>query len=1226
MARAIEATQPLDAWLGYAPWRLAWGDATLRFNGAGLSYGAGEVPSTAVAQYNYLVRIYWGEHVLCFWDGSGDISLSIDGDTQIATGSNVLQDIGLPQMGASLDAAGVSISLALDHADLREALAGHRPAHVIGQVFMLPRIAGDFCGADGDFPLRIFQGVLDVSEHNYGEASAEIVMQFKTQYYASGARGHASPYMTAASFKAIDPDDKAGAFLPGLKDQATLGKWGKPNPPARERKRKKSIMQAGFAGSMAFIANMSNPAGWVAYAAAAVSAGLSYHSAEKQRKAYNEAARDAAAVDRRPDVVADENKPALRFVFGRSIAGGDLLYRALFEEEYVNQIICLAAHPIDGVEELLIGNSHYGFVSGLSEENPITAITIEDGASDYADLIHYATRLDGTSELDYAGWDVEQITNAALAGDEVIYDTDNISGLIADWTSEHKAVGKALLAVRAKYNIDRIVPYSNFRFILRGGRFYDPRRRETSYTANAALVIAGYIHEVLGWRYGDDTTTGTQRQAGGIDIAALMRSADICDALDFELHGTVFYDEEPQSVLAKFATHIGGRIIFNGWDWLIKAGDAEAATLTISNNDVGGVNYQPDIAGSESFNAVTGSYANDPDHPDSNRMAQSDYDVVENSDAQSLDGVTQTANIDYMFSGGLNRARKLASMALAANRNARKLKLELVRRKAFVLTPGDRVMVDLSIDEAISGMFRVGDMLLNESGVWEMTLIGDPDEIYTQAPLQIGGVGDVGDIGSDSLAPAPPLLAVLVDGALGGDVAPDGTAINDLELRFATNAGAHSGNRVQVQLRRVGAAAWSDVASVPAHENRVSLGFRAVGISFEARCRVVNVLGAGSDWLVSAPFSLPPDAEAPDAPANVTASLIGESQMRLEIAPVTADDLAGFDVRFMKAPLSVVPPKITSEAAWQAAELLQIPASLPAREADGDHIIFAGLLESGEYRFYVRARDRTGNLSPLSENASAKLRFISTAGILESNDYGGVNGWDNVVAMHGFVPSSTGKLLPLAGRSGAQADQLARAADKQAIWHNTPWLMAPPADVQGEVILASGDLGGLVSGMLNLSVDIWDAPDNTIGENEAIIYHIRTKQTAEAAYSEWVDMDGASYELRDVRFCEVKLGFINLGVRQINLSVTTRATSYGSSASIGDAQNGVAIAFLQPFFQPPFVQAYVTAVNAAGELDDYEVTGQGTATTSGVTLYMRHRESKQRATGTIAWVVQGNIV
>ncbi len=1222
MARAIQTTRPLDEWLGYDPLNLAWKGVELAFNNASLIYTSPEAETTAVAQYNYLTRIYWGEHVLCFWDGSGDIRLSIDGADQIAIGSNVLHDISLPQMGAALDEAGVTVTLALDHAALREALAGHRPAHVIGQVFMLPRIDGEFCGLGKDFPLRIFQGVLEVSEHNYNASTAEIVMHFKSQYFASGARGHASPYMTAASFKAIDPEDKAGEFLPGLKDQATLGKWGKPNAPPRERKRKKRIMQAGFAATIAFI---SNPGGW-AYVAAAVAGGLSYRSAEKQRKAYNKAAQDAAAIDRRPDVVADENKPALRFVFGRSIAGGDLLYRALFEEEYVNQIICLAGHPIDGVEELLIGNSHYAFMSGLVDENPIAALSIEDGATDYTGLIHYATRLDGTSELDYAGWDVEQITTAYLAGDDIIYDTDKISGLIADWTPDHKAVGKALIAVRAKYNIDRIVPYSNFRFILRGGRFYDPRDGETRYTANAALVIAGYIHAVLGWQYADDNSTDAQNQAGGIDVAALKKSADICDELDFELHGTVFYDEDPQAVLAKFAAHIGGRIIFNGWDWTIKAGDAETSKLTIKNNDVGMVNYQPDIAGSESFNAVTGSYANDPDHPASNKMAESDYDVVENSDAQALDGVTQTANMDYVFSGGLNRARKLASMALAANRNARKLKLEIVRRNAFLLTPGDRVFVDVNIDEAISGMFRVTDMLLNESGVWEIDLIGDPDEIYTQAPLQIGAVGDVGDIGSHTLAPSPPILAALADGALGGNVAPDGTAINDLELRFATTAGAHSGNRVQVQLRRVGAAAWVDVANIGAHENRVSLGFRSVGIAFEARCRVLNVLGVASDWLVTAPFTIPADAQAPEAPANVTASLIGESQMRLEIAPVMADDLAGFDVRFMKAPLSVVPAKITNEAEWQAAEVLQIPASLPAREADGDHIIFAGLLESGEYRFYVRARDRTGNLSPLSENASAKLRFISTAGILESNDYGGVHGWDNVVALQGFVKSSTNILLPLSGRTGTQADQLTSAAAKQNIWHNTHWLMSPPNDVRGEIILASGDLGGLVSGMLNLSVDIWDAPDNTIGAGEEIIYTIRTKQAASDAYSAWGDMAGASYELRDMRFCEVKLEFVNLGVRQINLSVTTRSTSYGSTAMVNDAQNGVAIAFLQPFFQPPFVQAYVTAVNAAGELDDYEVTGQGTATTSGVTLKIRHRETKQSATGTIAWVVQGNIV
>ena len=196
--------------------------------------------------------------------------------------------------------------------------------------------------------------------------------------------------------------------------------------------------------------------------------------------------------------VLRSSKASMTRIYGRTQTSGVLFFaeeQAGEQEkgEWVHLAIAVAAHELDAVESVLLGESEIGTYG------------------------------------EYASWELH---NNRATCDPFLLEN------CASWKDDMVGVGIAWLRVSLKFDATKFpsgIP--NIKATVRGAKIYDPRDQLMKWSSNAALVILDYYRNVLGVPDSD------------LDWEQFKAAANICDEQVLTAAGTY---EARYSVSGKF--------------------------------------------------------------------------------------------------------------------------------------------------------------------------------------------------------------------------------------------------------------------------------------------------------------------------------------------------------------------------------------------------------------------------------------------------------------------------------------------------------------------------------------------------------------------------------------------------------------------------------------------------------------------------------------------------
>lgn len=176
------------------------------------------------------------------------------------------------------------------------------------------------------------------------------------------------------------------------------------------------------------------------------------------------------------------------------------------------------------------------------------------------------------------------------------------------------------------------------------------------------------------------------------DIGSGDHSVSLFSQARYTINGTFETSETPYDVITRMMSAAGGRVIYSGGKWHIRAGAYRTPTVTLSEADiVGPVRVQTKVSRRESFNGVKGVYTS----PE-NDWQPDDFPAVQVPAYVAEDGNEERwKDIDLPFTTSSSSAQRLARMDL--ERGRRQITVELTAKtKAYRLMPGDTVGLTLS--------------------------------------------------------------------------------------------------------------------------------------------------------------------------------------------------------------------------------------------------------------------------------------------------------------------------------------------------------------------------------------------------------------------------------------------------------------------------------------------------------------------------------------------------
>ena len=1191
------------------------------------------------------------------WNGEGEVT--IDGIAGTFLPSEAIAAMGDMETGTDPENITMGLQLAAVDPTLIERFqsAGHGKIAVrVWKLYADPETGAFYSAPHSTTSAghRFLRGALDLVNFQFsviedGNNTTEIAVPVESRWYADRGIRHRGAEFTQHTQKLIDPDDTSWRFLPYLQRASVLGRWGPPPVTPRAKKGKISLLGIIITAAVTYISG-----GTATQAAAA--AFLSFVQQDMARRQAKKAANSQQAVDTRVEIISNDPVPVRRYVFGKALVGGDQLYIGIARggSEYLQMIVLVADHSIEAVDELWVGNGRY------SPDQFASVIDIPDGENNYNTLLTYVERLDGTSVLNfddggYVTYTTETYTTRVRMGGgqsghfETQTHTRRIENVTSpNWRSSDwdpavdRATGSAIVGVQMKHNQDRVIPWQQVRFLVRGDNtIWDPRTNTTGYSNNPALVIGAYLNKVAAFPYVEQLADGSERitlasltadQAsgtlGGIDVEHLKRAATICDDNGWTIAGAIDHDANIDDQLPELAASMMGWVFFDGWNYIIRAAEASDPVATITDADIKDVTMSFHRRLNELYNSVGGTISNDEDN---GRYENASYPELVDADALAEDVTPARMELNFLYVPDTAQALQLASIALARNRAGKQIRLVVPGRKGWQWVPGDRITLDIEQPLIVAGIFIVNHVNRNpEANMTEITLVEDPDSIYTYNQTEIDGlianIADATPAGPDSAGLtliAPTAVTPFSEDRIEGNVARDGTTEFVVMVRIE---GGDIDYHIEVERYESLGGNWTAMSSGNRTINSdghtyVSLGVVPTETELRLRARYTHPMGLVSDWTIADPevFVVERDTLPPNSPTGLSVDYITQSGVRLFIRGVQSRDLAFFDARYTISDADEVPALITTEAEWDAAERLQGSSASAGDEWHADY----SLLFSGNYRVYVRAVDDSGNISTL-DDLNVVFDYRSNSGLLDSQFFNSDTGWDGCT-LENLIEGSNGRLLPLSGRTGTQTDALGADA-----WNSSDgWLFNPTNAPVSVLTLPILDLGVNIDGIVSLAPALNYPLNAQISRDNIITNQLRYYHNG--AWSGWTDVDyrhsicasRVQYRCRITHQTTAPLRSYGITSVRLQVSVSPTATA-PAIVAITDATAGVSVVFSVDYANVPLIIANVQSLtNPALSVDDYEVIYGDSTTREGVTLKIRRKGSSELVAGTIVWESRG---
>lgn len=416
------------------------------------------------------------------------------------------------------------------------------------------------------------------------------------------------------------------------------------------------------------------------------------------------------------DVTVRGSDKPWQVIYGKARVGGVLIFITTDVPgggEYLHIITALAGHKCHALLGLISDGTDvpFGTTSGS-----IYGWSTGDWAT-VGGLGYY--------NVSFSNGDVDQVANADAVSQSALL----FPGI---WTSNHRCRGIAHV-----YNIIYFSPakfptgtFPELQFLVEGkADIYDPRTDTRGYSNNAALCIADYLTDTrIGM--GADYTLD-------FDLDNLEDAANICDEdVDvagggtekrYTMNGVFDTSEDPQQILQKMQTTIGGPIVYQGGKWRIYPGAWRTPTLTLDEGDIVGdlsIGLQPSRR--DLFNYVKGTYMN----PTSWEIE--DFPAVVNSTYETEDDEAIPFDVTYPFTTSVSTAQRLSKLLLEKARQCITVEGTFTL-KAFQAQVGDNILLTFSGCSWTAKAFEVQQIQLvlkNNSTAVQMSLKETASGVY----------------------------------------------------------------------------------------------------------------------------------------------------------------------------------------------------------------------------------------------------------------------------------------------------------------------------------------------------------------------------------------------------------------------------------------------------------------------------------------------------------------
>jgi hypothetical protein len=440
----------------------------------------------------------------------------------------------------------------------------------------------------------------------------------------------------------------------------------------------------------------------------------------------------------------------------------------------------------------------------------------------------------------------------------------------------------------------------------------------------------------------------------------------------YTANGTAATESAPDKIIADLLSAMGGRLIRSEGRWIVRAGAWRASSRTLVDDDLAeGFKVAWRREPRDVFNGVKGTFVD----PDGGWQA-TDYPSVAPAaflaEDQGVRAWTSGYNLEFTTSPSM--AQRLARIEL--ERVRRQIATSLVGKlSCLTVKGGDTVAFDWPRYGWTGKTFEVTRFKFGQrsdgeapSIVCEMELAEIDANVYAwNAAVDEESMSPAPRTNLPSASTvAPPTDLVLSSGTAELDTRADGTVFSRLKAAWTAPADAFvvSGGLIEIQYKKSADATWGPSEFTQGGATSYRILDVADGEAYDLRIRSRNYIGAASPgWVTETGHVVLGKTDLPSDVAGFSAAANGSAVVLLWQAVPDAD-LDGYDLRFS-------PPTVDS---WSAAT--------PVSQATGATSVTTIAIPPGDWRFYIKARDNSGNLSA---NAATSLASIGAIPVNSTN-------------------------------------------------------------------------------------------------------------------------------------------------------------------------------------------------------------------------------------------------
>lgn len=457
-----------------------------------------------------------------------------------------------------------------------------------------------------------------------------------------------------------------------------------------------------------------------------------------------------------------------KLVLGNTALATDVRYQAYTgaSQEYYHQIICVASHEVESIDEIWFDSEKAWSASG-------------GYTAKFTGYLTVVTRSVGTAANGIA-IDAVWTATATLTGCAYVHLRFKLTGASSKAESPFSAGVSARITIRGK-----------------GAKVYDPRLDTTAggsgahraatqttwaYTTaadsgrNPALQLLYYL---LGWKIGTKLAVGRGIPSARIDLASFITAANICDETvslaaggtepRYRSDGIFSESDDPSTVIASLCAAMNGVLRDSGGQIALNLfyNDLASPVAAFTERDIlGEENWKQTLSLDEMFNQVRGRYT---DARDAALYQLMDYPAVT---LTSVDGIERIDSFDLPLVQSASQAQRLAKQYLQRSLYRGTYTANFGAR-AWQVSLGNVVTLSHVGLGWTNKLFRVMGHGVTANGVTPMILQEENTAIYAWAASEVAPV--VPAIPTAYLATNNPLIAAIGD-ANGIDLTSDAGA------------------------------------------------------------------------------------------------------------------------------------------------------------------------------------------------------------------------------------------------------------------------------------------------------------------------------------------------------------------------------------------------------------------------------------------------------------------